>query len=94
LLRGGRRRLEPAGFIVEESEVVVHEGDEPDLLVDLLDADLPSGEDGAEAHFVANEADSAAAGDGDVAIVEGVVEFLEPAIGSRRGGAGFGRMAD
>jgi hypothetical protein len=36
-------RLEPAGLVVEVSEIVVHEAGEPEMVVDLLDADgLPA----------------------------------------------------
>ena len=43
------------------------------LLVDLLDADVLTGEDGAEVDLAAAEADAAAVGDGDGAVVERVV---------------------
>jgi len=31
-------RLETAGLVVEVAEIVVHQGDQPDVVVDLLDA--------------------------------------------------------
>ena len=45
--------------MIEVSEIVLHEGDEPDLVVDLLDADVLTGEDGGEVDFL--PADAAAA---------------------------------
>ena len=33
-------RFESAGLIVEIAQVALHEGDEPDVVTDLLDADL------------------------------------------------------
>lgn len=41
--------LDPTGLVVEEAQVVVHKADQPDLLLDLADADALAGEDVAEA---------------------------------------------
>ncbi len=32
--------LQPAGFVIEVTEIAVHEADEPNVVADLLDADL------------------------------------------------------
>ena len=40
------KRFQSAGLIVEVSQIVVHEADEPDAVVGLLDADILDGEDG------------------------------------------------
>ena len=45
---------------------VIHEGHEPDALVDLFDADILSSEDGADVDLLSTEADPAAAGEFDV----------------------------
>lgn len=66
--------------MIEEAQVVVHEADQPDLVGDLFDADVLTGEHLAEVDLVPAEADTAAAGDGDGAIVEGVVDRVEAAI--------------
>jgi hypothetical protein len=34
--------------VIEETQVVVHEGDEPHIIAHLLDADILAGEHGAE----------------------------------------------
>jgi hypothetical protein len=44
-------RFEPAGLVIEVSEIVTHEADEPDSVVGLLDADILAGEDGHVAFF-------------------------------------------
>ena len=46
--------------MVEETQIIVHEADKPDLVVDLLDADFLAGEDRAEVYFLPSEADAAA----------------------------------
>ena len=38
-------RFESTCLVVEVSQIVVHEGGEPDALVDLFDANILSGED-------------------------------------------------
>lgn len=64
--RGLRKRFEPAGLVVERSQIAVHEADEPDAVVNLSDADGLAGEDGAEIDFALFVTDSAASGEGDV----------------------------
>lgn len=46
--------------MVEEAQIVLHEADKPDLVVDLLDADFLAGEYRAEVNFPSSEADAAA----------------------------------
>src|SRR5262249_2815259 len=38
--RGGGEGFEPAGLVTEVTEIMVHEGDEPDFLAHLFDVDL------------------------------------------------------
>ena len=71
--------------MVEEAQIILHEADQPDLVLDLLDADLLTGEDRAEVDLLPSEADSAAVRDSDGPVVEGVLEVRESAIGSCRG---------
>jgi len=71
--------------MVEEAQIILHEADKPDLVVDLLDADFLTGEDRAEVYLLPSEADAAAVCDGDGLVVEGVLEVRESAIGSCRG---------
>ncbi|HLH09688.1 MAG TPA: hypothetical protein VKW78_20785 [Terriglobales bacterium] len=56
--------------------------------MDLFEADGVAGEDSAEVHLLAAEADASAVGNGDDLIVEGIVEVGQAAIGARRGGEG------
>jgi hypothetical protein len=60
----------------------VHEGDEPDALVDLFDSDHLAGEDLAQVDLAGVEADAAAGGDDDGLVVEGVVELGQALIGA------------
>ena len=63
----------------------MHEGDEPDAVVDLFDADFLAGEDGREVHLLALVADPSASGDGDGLVVERVRELAQTFVGSGRG---------
>ena len=69
------QRFESAGLVVEISQIVVHEGDEPNVLVGLFDSDRLAGEDGTEVDLPALEADAAAGGDGDGLVVERIIEL-------------------
>ncbi len=71
--------------MVKEAQIILHEADKPDLVVDLLDADSLAGEDRAEVNFLPSEADAAALGSCDGPVVEGVLEVRESAIRSCRG---------
>ncbi len=68
--------------MVENPQIILHEADEPDLVGDLLDADLLASEDRAEVYFLSSKADTTALGDGDGHVVEGVFEVRESTIGS------------
>ena len=54
-------------------------------VVDLLDADALSGEGDREVDLLAIDADATAGGDEDVAVVEGVGEVRQAAVGLPRG---------
>ena len=75
--------FEPAGLVIEVAEIIIHEGDEPDFLAHLFDADLLSGEDGAEIDFPAIEADAPARGYGDDLVMERVIELGQAGIEPR-----------
>jgi hypothetical protein len=62
------------GFLlqVDVTEIVVHEADDPDTFVDLLDVDALTGEDGRDVDSLAVHADAAAGGDQHFALVQGV----------------------
>lgn len=67
---------------VDVSKIIVEEGDEPGVVVDLLDADLLTGEDGAEVHLVPLVADAATGGDDDGFVMERIVELGKSVISS------------
>jgi len=60
----------------------VHEGDEPDALVDLFDCNHLAGKDLAQVDLAGVEADAAASGDDNGLVVEGVVELGQALIGA------------
>lgn len=72
-------RLEAAGFVVEEAEIVVHEADQPDAVGDLLHSDALASEDLADIDLELSDADAAAGGDRHGAVVEWIVEFGQSA---------------
>jgi len=60
LARRGLKWFESTCLIVEVSQIVLHEGGEPNALVDLFDAEFLTGEDLAKVDFPPIEADSPA----------------------------------
>jgi hypothetical protein len=62
---------------VEISEIVMHEADEPDPLVDFLDAELLTSQHGRDVDPFAVQAQATAGGDDNVTIVEGIGEFWQ-----------------
>jgi len=66
---------------IDIAQIIVDEGDEPNSLVDFLDAEPLSGQDSRDVDFLSVDADTAAGGDEDVAVVEGVFEVGEALIG-------------
>src|SRR5215813_10230152 len=66
--------FEPAGLVVEIAEIVIHEGNEPDILAHLFDAHLLASEYDAEIDFLPIETDATARRHGDRLVVEWVVE--------------------
>jgi hypothetical protein len=72
--------FEPAGLIIEVSQIIIHKADEPNAVVGLLDADGLAGEHLTEIDPVVIEADAAAGGDGGCFIVKRIVEIRQAAI--------------
>ena len=66
--------------MVEEPQVVIHKAYQPDSIADFFDPDVLTGKHRAQIDLAAPEADAAALGDGDGAVVEGVVQLVEPVI--------------
>ena len=60
----------------------MHEGDEPNVLIDLTHAHLLTCKHLAEIYLAAPEANATARGDGAGPIVQRIVELAEPAIRS------------
>ena len=70
--------------MIKESQVVLHEADQPDLVADLLDADVLTGEDSTEVYLALANAEAPATRDGDGPVVERVRQLADPAIGTWR----------
>ena len=62
---------------IDISQIIVDEADEPNSLVDLLDAEALSGQDSGDVDFLSVDADTATGGDEDVAVVEGIIEVRQ-----------------
>src|SRR5271166_3259239 len=60
---------------VDEAEIVAHEADDPNAFVDFFDSGALAGKDGRDVDAFAMHADSAACGDEDVPVVQGVGEL-------------------
>src|ERR1039458_1917180 len=73
-----------AQLLIEEAQVVFHKADQPDSVADLFDADVLASEHGAEVDLLLPDADPAAVGDRDGAIVEVILKFSDAPIGARR----------
>ena len=67
--------LQSSLFQIDISQVVTHEADEPDSVLDFADADSLSGEGLGEIDFLSVKADAPATGDQDGAIVKRVMRF-------------------
>ena len=71
--------------MIEEAEIVVHEAHLPDSIRDLPDSHILACKDLTEIDLAFAQADAAAVGDGDSAVVEGIGELREPLIGPSGG---------
>ena len=68
---------------VEVSEIVMHEADEPNAVVDFLDAELLAGQHGRDVDFLAMQAEPSAGRDENVAVMERVGQLGQAIIASR-----------
>ena len=57
---------------IDVTEIIVHKADQPNSLVDLLDADGPPSGDGAEIDLLSTETDAATMSDDDGSAAERV----------------------
>ena len=71
--------------MIEVSEIVVPEADEPGPIFHLFDTDLLTCELDADVDLLPVVADATAVGDGVGLVAEGIVEFIEPSIRSIEG---------
>jgi hypothetical protein len=62
-------------FEIDETEIVVHEVDDPDSVVDLLDTELLTGEDAGDVDAFSVHADTSAGSDQEFSIVQGIAEL-------------------
>ena len=77
----GFRRVAGSLLQIDISQIIVDEADEPNSLVDLLDAEALSGQDSGDVDFLPVEANAATGGDEDVAVVEGIIEVRQTLLG-------------
>lgn len=73
------------GFLlqVDISQIIVHEADEPNAVVDFLDAELSAGEHGGDVDLLVMPAEAVAGDDDAVAIVEWIAEVGQTVVGAR-----------
>jgi hypothetical protein len=83
--RTGVKGLQGLLLQIDEAEIVAHEADDPNAFVDFFDSQALAGKDGRDVDAFSVHADSAACGDEDVAIVQGICEFGQAVITARRG---------
>ena len=76
-------RFQSTRLIIEIAQVVVHEADLPNALLDLLDADLLPREDVTQIDRAPIEADPAAVRHDHAPVVEGTRELLQALIRAR-----------
>jgi hypothetical protein len=69
-------------FQVDISQIIVHEADEPNAVIDFLDSKLLSGQYGGDVDLLAIDAEVAAIGDERLPVVEGIVDLRQAPIGA------------
>src|ERR1700738_215038 len=70
---------------IDVSEILAHKAEDPNSVVDLLDADALAGKHGGDVDLLSMHADAAAGGDENVAVVEGICNVWQPGVGPVRG---------
>src|SRR5262245_12394338 len=80
---GLSRGLQGLLLQVEVSEIVMHEADEPNAVVDFLDAELLAGQHGRDVDLLAMQAEPSAGRDDDIAVMEGIGQVRQAGIGAR-----------
>ena len=67
---------------VDVAQIVVHEGDEANAVLDFLEGHELAGEDGGDIDFFAVDSDAAAGGDHLLPVVQRIAEFWQASIGA------------
>jgi len=75
------------------SQIILHKTNQPDIVVNLFDADGLPGKDLAEIDFLVSQTNAAAAGDHDGFVVEGIVDVGQPGVGTGRRLVDFDRTS-
>jgi hypothetical protein len=68
---------------VEVSEIIVHEADEPNAVVDFLDAEFLASQHGRDVDPLAMQAEASASGDENIAVMERIDPFRQAGMGAR-----------
>lgn len=66
---------------IDVAEIVVHEADEPNTVLDFFEAEELACEDGGDVDLLAKHADAAAGGDHVLHVVQRIAEFRKSCIG-------------
>jgi len=67
------------------TQIIIHKADQPDVIVNFLDADRLAGKDGAEVNLFVAQAEAAAIGDDNDFVVEGIIDIGQSRVGTGRG---------
>ena len=70
-------------FEIDEAEIVVEEADEPNAVVDFLDAEFLAGEHLRDIDALAVHADATAGSDQDLAVVQRIAELGQAVVLAR-----------
>jgi hypothetical protein len=73
------------GFLLQVgiSQLLNHEGDEPDAVIDLFYSQSRTGQDGRDIDLLAMHAEAAATGHHDVAVMERIDDLGQALVGAR-----------
>jgi len=66
----------------QNTQVVIHKANQPDIIMHFFDADRLAGEDSTEVNLFATQTGPAAIGDDHDLVVEGIVDIGQSLIGA------------
>jgi len=83
--KGFFERFEHSRLQIEVPRIIIHKTDQPDVVVNFLDADGLAGEDLAKVNLFAAQTDAAATGDHNSFVVQGIIDVRQSLVEAGRG---------